>query len=77
MLWPSMMRWKFQRRRSGTFMASVCRFTSDSSATSAMLAASTPPNSARVLPCWLKKVPGGVCAAQSTTRPSTENSQAS
>ncbi len=77
MLWPSIRRWKFQRSRIGRLIASVWCLTMVCSATTAMLATSSPAIHASVVPRSSHRREGAWPPSQSTTRPSSANSSAS
>jgi c-di-GMP-binding flagellar brake protein YcgR len=77
MLWPSISRWKFQRRRIGRFTASVWCFTMVCSATTKMLTTSTAAIHISASPRSAHSREGTWPPSQSTTRPRMANSAAS
>ena len=77
MLCASISRWKFQRSSIGKLPASVCCLIEDCSATTPMLAISTPPSSSSVVRCSTHSRAGSTAASQSTMRPIMLNSSAS
>ncbi len=77
MLCASISRWKFQRSRIGKLPASACCLIADCSATTAMLAVSTPASASSVVRCSIHSRAGATAASQSTMRPIMLNSSAS